>query len=167
MNRLDYLFLTMIGVSALFGFLRGAIREAVGLLGWFAALAVAVRYAKPLEGRLLNLIHQPLLASGLAFLLMFVLVLLSFWIFGRLLKRWVRSAHLGWLDQSLGLLFGLTRGVMIVVFFAIALHLSHQSPSKNSVLFPYGMRGADYIAGFLPKEMALATYYRERRRPFP
>ena len=59
MNGADYLILGVLVLSMLLGFLRGFVREAIGVISWLGGLWLAWRYAHVLEPYLGGSIGQP------------------------------------------------------------------------------------------------------------
>ena len=154
MNILDWLLLAGLLLSALVGLLRGAAYEVIALGGWFAAFVLAHLYAGWLGAYLLgNLVQQPELRTGLAFVACFVLVLLAAGVLATLARLLLRSTGLGMLDRSLGALFGVLRGALVVVALALAAGYTRLPSSdvwKGSLLAPLASEGAARVAPLLP-----------------
>ncbi|MEE9427318.1 MAG: CvpA family protein [Paracoccaceae bacterium] len=115
----------VIVVSAILAYSRGFVREALSIAGWVAAAVVAFLFAP----RVQPLIHEiPILKDFLgdscelsiiaAFAAVFALALVVVSIFTPLFSSAVQRSALGGLDQGLGFLFGVFRGLLLV---AIAL----------------------------------------------
>jgi len=112
-------------VSAILAYSRGFVREALSIAGWVAAAVVAFIFAP----RAQPLIHEiPVVKDFLnescelsiiaAFAAVFALALVVVSIFTPLFSSAVQRSALGGLDQGLGFLFGVLRGLLLV---AIAL----------------------------------------------
>ncbi len=154
MNILDWLLLAGLALSALVGLLRGAAYEVIALGGWFAAFVLAHLYAAWLGAYLLgDLVRQPDLRTALAYVACFVLVLLAAGVLATLARLLLRSTGLGMLDRSLGALFGVLRGALVIVLLALAAGYT-QLPSsdvwKGSLLAPLASAGAARVAPLLP-----------------
>ena len=112
-------------VSGILAYSRGFVREAMSILGWVVA-AVAAYYlaprAEPLvrEIPILNdfLGESCELSTIAAFAVVFAVALVIVSIFTPLFSSVVQRSALGGLDQGLGFLFGVLRGLVLV---AIAL----------------------------------------------
>jgi membrane protein required for colicin V production len=119
MNGLDIVVLAVILLSALFGFSRGLVKEALSIGAWIGAgFAAAYGFAYVIPPRLLP--KGPVaafIAVGVLFLV--TLVVLSF--LASLVSARVRKSTLSTLDRTLGLVFGLVRGVLLVCLAYIAL----------------------------------------------
>ncbi len=115
----------VIVLSAILAYSRGFVREVFAILGWVAAAVVAFLFA-PQAAPLVKQI--PVLNDYLgdncelsmiaAFFAVFAVTLIVVSIFTPLFSSAVQRSALGGLDQGLGFLFGVARGVLIV---AVAL----------------------------------------------
>lgn len=114
MNGLDYLILGILLVSALLSLFRGFVSEVLSLVFWIAAFWLASLLAAPLAGWFTGTDSSP--TAQLAFA--FVALLIAFGALGGLvvwaIRRFLHSTGLGPTDRTLGLVFGLLRGVVIV-----------------------------------------------------
>ena len=154
MNILDWLLLAGLLLSALVGLLRGAAYELIALGGWFAAFVLAHLYAAWLGAYLLGgLVQQPGLRTALAFVACFVLVLLAAGVLATLARLVLRSSGLGMLDRSLGAVFGVARGALVIVLLALAAGYTQLPASQvwtGSLLAPLASSGAARVAPWLP-----------------
>ena len=66
-NWADIAILAIVVVSALWSLLRGFFREAISLLGWFAAIWLALNFSAEIAPRLTPWVETPSLRLGLAF----------------------------------------------------------------------------------------------------
>lgn len=120
MNAVDYGVLGILAVSGLLALLRGFVREALGIGAWIGAAVIAL-WAEPLvrphvKQYVGQWLTDPQLQGYAGFAVAFigaviVLLMISHWV-GAL----VRQSVLGGVDRSLGLVFGLCRGAVLVVF---------------------------------------------------
>ncbi len=117
----DAAVLVIVVVSALLAFSRGFIRELLSILGWIAAAVVAFYFAPqavpiikeiPYVGDFVG--EQCELAILAAFAAVFALALVVVSIFTPLLSGAVQNSALGPIDQGLGFLFGVARGVILI-----------------------------------------------------
>jgi membrane protein required for colicin V production len=114
--------LALIGLSALLAYARGFAREALSIAGWVGAAIAAFVFAPAVEPLIrevpvLNDIIGASCELGIlaAFAVVFALALIIFSIFTPLLSGLVSSSAIGPVDQALGLLFGVVRGVLLVL----------------------------------------------------
>lgn len=153
MNWADLAILTVAGISALLGLLRGFVHEAISLSVWFLAVVIAVLFDEQLAELMRETIETPslrkLLASGVLFLTTLVLGSLV----GKLLGQLVQSAGLGSTDRLLGMLFGVARGVVIclvlLVLLPALLDVSKDDWWQQSELIPYILRLEEWATSTL------------------
>ncbi|MGF6536533.1 MULTISPECIES: CvpA family protein [Paraburkholderia] len=158
----DYAVMAVIGLSALRGGWRGFLSEIFGLIGWVAAFLIAchfVGYVVP---------YMPARWPGgaltqwlLAFALLVIGVMLVVGVANALLSRLVQASGLSGVDRSLGLMFGLVRGVILVlILVALAglTELPQQEFWRNALLRPYAVQGVHELKPLLPE--TLAAYVR-------
>ena len=119
MTWFDYAVIAIVCLSALLAVIRGAVREIAALAGWVAALILSGLFAPELALRLPSAL-SPLLRAVIAYLVIFLGVLLLSGLAGVLLAMLFRAAGLGFTDRAVGALFGLVRGALIV-FVAVML----------------------------------------------
>jgi len=123
-------------ISALLAYSRGFVREAMAIAGWIGATIVAFIFAD---------VAQPLIVQipGVggfigdscelsiiaAFAAVFAVALVVASIFTPLFSSLVQRSRLGGLDQGLGFLFGVFRGILLVAvaFFVYETILSTQN----------------------------------------
>lgn len=113
MTWFDYVVIAILGLSVLLAVIRGAVREITALAGWAAALILSGLFAQELAQWLPASLSQVLRAI-IAYLVIFLGVLLLSGVTGLLLAKLFRAAGLGLADRALGALFGLLRGAAIV-----------------------------------------------------
>ncbi|MEA3117615.1 MAG: rane protein required for colicin production [Paraburkholderia sp.] len=162
LTAFDYAALAVIALSALRGAWRGLLSEVFGLIGWIVAFFVASRYVD----RLVPYIPADWPGGALtqwllAFMGIAVGVVLVAGIGSAVIARLVAASGLDGADRSLGLMFGIVRGVLVVlVLVALAglTELPKQEFWRHALLRPYAEQGVRTLKPFLPK--ALAEYVR-------
>ncbi len=138
-NVIDYLFLAVVILSILFSFWRGFVREALTLLTWAGAIVFAALFCADFASYFLQSIHAMSLRLLTAFVLIFLLILIIGSILSKLLSNLVKKSGLGSTDRSIGVLFGLVRGLLVVAVIVMLANFSHFSESptwKASALVP-------------------------------
>ena len=101
-------------ISAVLAFARGFVHEVLSMTAWLgAALAVVfgLPYARPIAHQFISL---PLLADVAAGGVIFIVTLLILSLLTRAVSRQVHESALNAVDRSLGFLFGLLRGAVLV-----------------------------------------------------
>lgn len=119
MGWLDYAVIGVLVVSVAWGLWRGLVREIVSLLGWLVAFLSASLFAGPLAVHLPDSIPTPELRAVAAFLGIFIAALVITTLLGVVLSHLVKAVGLGGLDRTLGALFGVVRGVLVLVVIAL------------------------------------------------
>jgi len=133
LNNLDVVFLVIVFVSALVAIVRGVTKELLSVIGWVLA-AVAVYYLLPV----VNPITQKYIASEvLAGLVSGMVILVLFCIFWVLtsdkISTQIRFSKLSALDRILGFIFGIARGVIIVILLQILISSLIPAESKEGI----------------------------------
>ena len=114
LNFIDYLILLVLAISSVLSTLRGMTREALGLLGWVLSVITARLTAPLLEPAIGNVVPSEDLASGIAWTIPFLLIVIIWFVLASLMSPGLKKAGLGALDRWLGVVFGFIRGVFIV-----------------------------------------------------
>jgi membrane protein required for colicin V production len=117
-SGLDIAVIVVLVLSISWGAWRGMVHEVFSLAGWILAFVAAYLFTAPLAETLPSAMRQELRVV-LAFLLVFVGTLVVATLAATLLTRFVKGVGLLHLDRSLGALFGLVRGLLLLVAFAI------------------------------------------------
>jgi membrane protein required for colicin V production len=158
LNLVDLGVLGVILLSALLAFSRGLVREVLSIGAWVAA-ALATIYGLPhLRDIARGYITVPLVADAVTGVAIFVVTLIVCAALSHLVARNVRASGLGAVDRSLGLLFGVARGMVLVCFAYLALVWAMPKPEdqpdlvKNAHTLKYVAEGADILRSLLPKD---------------
>jgi len=157
MNWLDIALLAVIALSASFSLFRGFVREVFSLIGWIVSFWLASQYADALADQLDGVISYADIRAGVAFLLLFCGVLIVSMVVNHLLVKMVRASGLGAADRSLGAVFGLLRGIVIVTvftMFAALTPLTADDAWRKSVVAGYVGHVAAWAAQFMPQDVA-------------
>lgn len=108
-------------LSAILAWSRGFVRESLAILGWIAAAVLAFIFAPtvrpmiaqlPVVDRFMS--DSCELATIAAFAVVFALSLVIFSIITPLFSSVVQRSALGGVDQGIGFLFGVARGILLV-----------------------------------------------------
>lgn len=115
----DLIVLSVVALSAALGLWRGVIREVFSLSAWLAAIVLAFLYGAtvapwiPLKAAPAWVVQ--LTGHALVFIVVFVTLSLLGFFFAKL----THAVGLGFLDRSLGMMFGVLRGGLIVVLLVL------------------------------------------------
>ena len=124
MNGADLVILGILLVSIVVSLFRGFIKEVFSILVWAAAIFAAFQVAGPLAGALEPIIDLPSARFILAFAAVFVLVLVVGGLISFLVGKMVEKTGLSPTDRLFGGLFGLARGLVIVVLAVLLLRVT-------------------------------------------
>lgn len=113
-NIVDLGVLAVLVISGLIAFLRGLVHEVLSVSAWIGA-GLATLYGYPyLTPFVMKVVSSELVAQLIAGAGVFIIVLVVISLLSHALSRRVRESALGALDRSLGFLFGLLRGAVLV-----------------------------------------------------
>ncbi|MFW3614426.1 CvpA family protein [Billgrantia antri] len=121
---IDWGFLAVLAVSTLAGFMRGLVREGLGLAAWIIALLAARLLAEPVADLLSGLIDNPDGRLVLAFVLVILGVVLLCGIVIRMVHAAVEWVGMGFLNRVAGACFGIARGAAILVVATVLISLT-------------------------------------------
>jgi len=124
MTLFDYTVLLIVGLSILLSVMRGAVREILALSSWVAAFLVANAYGVWLAAQLPAAIPGEALKLLAAFIILFLTTLLLMSLFTIALSELVKTVGLGTFDRGLGAIFGLARGLLIVMVLVLLAGLT-------------------------------------------
>ena len=111
---IDITILVILGVSVLISVIRGFVKEAMSLVVWIAAFWVAITFSARLSGVLAQWISDPMIQRVAAYIILFVTTLIIGAIVNYIIGQLVKKTGLTGTDRMIGVVFGLTRGVVIV-----------------------------------------------------
>lgn len=121
---LDWLFIVVLTVTALAGFMRGLIREALGLATWVLALLAARWLSPPVAELLAGLIDNPDGRLVLAFVVVVFAVILACGLIIRMMHAAVEWVGMGLFNRVAGAAFGVAKGAAILVLATILIGLT-------------------------------------------
>ena len=160
-NGLDLTVGFILLISALLAFLRGFVQETLSIGAWIGATFGAlygVRYAHPYARKIIPLDWA---ADAAATVVLFLAILFVLSIATNLLARTVKRSALNPLDRSLGFLFGLLRGAVILsvaVIISNWLMKTEDRPvwMRTAKTLPLLEGGADILKSLIPQSFQRA-----------
>ncbi|MGA8757266.1 MAG: CvpA family protein [Stellaceae bacterium] len=160
MNLFDLAVLVVIALSAIFAFARGFVREALSIAAWVGAALITLYGFDAAYGFTVRFVKTPLLADLIAGAGLFFMSLILLTILTGYVARLVQRNALTPIDRTLGLIFGVVRGALLVsiAYFLIDLTLPpNDRPGwlRDARSQPLLAQGADMVRGVLPESMQL------------
>ena len=114
MNWVDLAIIAVIVVSALIGWMRGFVREMLGVGSWALAAYVAISWYGTAAPFVRTYIPNPDIANPVAFGAVFLVVLIVLSIIAGIIGRSTRDSSFSALDGTLGIAFGAVRGAVLL-----------------------------------------------------
>jgi len=162
MNFLDLLIAVPLGYLVFKGYKRGIIFELASLAGVVVGCIVAVRMAKMfslligLEGDNAFLISFFILFVGVVILALFI---------GKLVERFVKLIHVGFMNNLIGALFGMIKGLCIVgvlLYYIAVIDLNEKvltcDVKQSSMLYRPVLKAGSQLVG------KMDDYLKERKQ---
>jgi membrane protein required for colicin V production len=166
MTWVDLVILAVLVLSALLAFMRGLVREVLGLAAWVGAIYAGVWALPRVRPQFHNWLGSSPWVDPAAFAAVFIIALIVLLLISRWISAIVRRSPLGGVDRSLGLVFGLARGAALVILAYIAVGMVIQVDRwpdvvlKAESMWP-AYQGARWVVDRLPVD------YRPRLYPPP
>jgi membrane protein required for colicin V production len=148
MNWVDIIIIIISVIFALIALKQGIIQIALFIIGLFVGVVLAGNFHESL-GRAWG---EASWLSVLAFIIIIIVVLISFSVIGFIVKRFLSFALIGWVDKLLGAVFGFLVGLILsaAIFSAVAkvdlaTHAISQSPIAELLIDRFPL-----LLGLLP-----------------
>lgn len=154
----DAAILVILLISAIFGFIRGFVKETLSVAGWIGAIFLSLYLfpiAQPIAREfILNLLIADILTGAVIFILS--LVILSY--ISHAISEKVKASSLGALDRSLGIFFGIARGAILLgVAWLIFVQFIPEKDRPEWILqakmLPIIEASGEFVARLLPPDM--------------
>ena len=131
MTVVDVIIIFVIVLSALFGILRGFMKESISLAKWVIATWVAATFAPKLAPMLPAAIESEAVRQAISFASLFIVVFILGTVVTYFVTRLLIKTGLTSLDRALGLGFGIIRGGLIIIIFVIVGSHFPQLPQQD------------------------------------
>jgi len=153
----DWAIIAILVISSLISLKRGFVKEALSLAIWVIALAIASLFSPKLAPMLAAYIEAPSLQQMAAFASLFIATLLIGGAVNYLLATLIKATGLSGTDRLLGILFGVVRGLIIVMVILLyvpkLVPLNEDSWWQQSTLIPHFLDFEDRF-----RELSSALY---------
>lgn len=163
MTWFDYAVLMVIAASLLLGFWRGVVGEVLALAAWVLAFFVAREFALPVSEFYSSLLSDRSMQYLAGFATVFVAVLVVVGIARLVVSFLLRAVGLGLIDRMLGAIFGIARGVLVVLLCVMLgglTPLPKESWWRNAVFAPPLETAVLAMKPWMPEAMAKKIRYR-------
>lgn len=157
MTIFDYLVLFVLICSIVISTLRGLVKEILSLLSWVVSFVLANAYGESLAVLLPEAIPGNSTRLIVAFVALFIGVRLLMMLLTMAMDAVIKASGLSLADRGLGGLFGLARGLVIVLAAVLVCGMTaipQQTFWKNALLSPLAETGARTVKPFLPGDIA-------------
>ena len=157
MTIFDYVVLFILISSVVISTMRGLVKEILSLVGWVAAFIVANAFGAKLAPMLPSVIPGEALRLIVAFIALFLGVRVLMGLLALAIGALIEASGLTLADRGLGGLFGLGRGIVIVLAGVILCGMTsipQQAFWKDALLSPMAETGARTVKPFLPAAFA-------------
>ena len=154
---IDFVILLIVIVSAVIASARGFVCEALSLLSWIVAFWVSMNFSGGLAIMFEGFIDDPILRLVVAFLLLFVASLIVTSIVNYFVTELVQRVGISGADRSIGIVFGVLRGILIVTALVMFSGLTPFPQTKTwdeSFFLPYFEGLAVWLRGIMPSDVA-------------
>jgi membrane protein required for colicin V production len=158
----DIIALSLLGVSALIGFIRGAVREVATVAALLLAAFAAV-FGLRFVGRAARAaLHPAWLGNAVGLIVVFLVAYVVLRVLGSSLTRRLHNTRgLGMADRLAGGGLGLVRGLVVLGVINLAIHLAPPPTGLpgwivNAKLYPLSAKCAQLVRAAAPRGSAVA-----------
>jgi membrane protein required for colicin V production len=157
LNILDIIIIAVIAVSGLVGVFRGLLREIMSLVGWIVSAWLAWSFASTVAPIFDSIIQSADVRTAAAFISIFLVSLVLFALVSYFISKIMNKSPLRGMDRTLGMIFGLLRGILIIAILAILIQstqFAKESWWLDSMLKEYFLLFAAYGMSVMPAEVS-------------
>ena len=161
-NPTDIAVIVILLLSALLAFARGLVREVLSVGAWVGA-AFATLYLFPhVLPMVQQVVAKDLVAKAVAGIGVFVVALILLSIVSHQISKGVRASALSAVDRSLGFVFGIARGAVIVCLAYLSLAWVFPPPEQPKWLrdartMPVIQSGAEMLRNLVPDKARMTA----------
>ena len=130
MSSTDWILSAILAASMLLGVWRGLVYEVLSVIGWIAAFVLAQWFSPTVAAQLPMESSGDTLRYAAAFILVFVASVFAAGLISALMKKLISAVGLRPVDRMLGAVFGLFRGVILLLAVSVVVHMTALQESK-------------------------------------
>ncbi len=160
MNWLDGVLIALLIGSTVIGVFTGVVRSFIPFFGFLLGLFLGFRLAPPF-GRTLAFLPQPTVGYWVAFAIVLVIVVVLAALAAHFLSKLVQTVMLGWLDRTLGGVWGLAFGA--VAYAAIITlwvnYLGESDVFGHSAIASFMIDKFPVVVSWLPSEFGAHGFF--------
>jgi membrane protein required for colicin V production len=162
-NLVDLIVIAVVLLSGVFALARGLVREVLAIFSWVGAAFATFYGYDYLNPYMLRLIGEPTIANVATGATIFLVTLFALSIVSGAISGAVRGTAAGSVDRTLGFVFGLARGAVLVCIAYLALGMiipPREQPAwvQAARTAPFMERGADFLYSLAPAHVRNSGY---------
>ena len=152
---IDVLVVAVVLVSSAYAAWRGLVSETFTIFEWVAAGYCALRFTPAFQPLVRGVIATPWLQYITVFICVFLLVFIPLSIMAHRFSESVKRSEVGAVDRSLGFVFGIGRGLVIVgvayiAFASLVPMRDHPQTLTRAVTFPLILNTSEVLLSLVP-----------------
>ena len=150
LNFVDWTIIVVITASVVLSIIRGFVKEFLSLFIWVIAFFAAVNFEFLATPKINEFLGNPDISKIISYVVVFIIALFLGGLVIKFLSGLVKWSGASGFDKLLGVLFGFTRGMLILFIIFLLLPASAQSNESmtNSKLVPIIQKYAPQIEVF-------------------
>jgi len=158
----DFLVLGVVGVSAVYAMYKGLLQEMLSIFAWVAAAFSTLYFAPVFKPVLRNNIEAEWLADAIAYVGVFLIVLIPLSFISFRFSESVRRSDVGPIDRTFGFVFGIGRGLVLLAIaylvFAVFVPIrEHPNWVRNAQSLELIQATSEIVLDLVPEERDVAT----------
>lgn len=158
-NMFDAIVIGVITLSAILSLFRGFVRELLSLGAWVGAGIITLYVFPDVAAQIKPHVKSTMIASGFASMGTYIVALIVISMFNRMLLKFMKTgSEVGAIDNIMGFVFGVMRGILLVSigYFTLSIMISedvNKQPDwlKTSLTKPYVEKSAKWLAAIAPE----------------
>jgi membrane protein required for colicin V production len=162
MTVIDIIVIAIIGISTVLGVFRGLVREVLALVAWVGGFLLANLLAPEAARLLPKGMASEEIRLLVSYVVVFIVVMIGLSVLAILASKLVKIVGLGTADRAVGGMFGLVRGVLIVMILVMLAGLTalpRQPTWREAALRGPLEACAGYVKSWLPSDLAKRINY--------